>query len=146
MSVMSEAKISKVGTVSLNRLFGTIAKFPQMLRNVDARDELKEKISTLAQAIRRAIPTERTMLQEDLEASRMTISSDVHQLAVRQREKVVEEIKHVILTKAREQGLDLVIDSGQVSTVGTPILLYADEAMDLTDEVIQTMNEEYPLI
>ena len=75
----------------------------------------------------------------------MTLASDVSKYSTKLRNEVVELIKQVIEEKALERNLDIVLDAGNVSMVGLPVVLYAQARLDMTDEVIMVMNDKYPI-
>ena len=58
---------------------------------------------------------------------------------LRMRKRVVSEIKKIIATVARDKKLDLVLDNTSVGIGGYGTVLYNQETMDITDEVIKRL-------
>lgn len=54
---------------------------------------------------------------------------------LRMRKRVVADIKKVVETVADEQSLDIIMDAGSAGASGYSAVVYADNAMDITDAV-----------
>ena len=59
----------------------------------------------------------------------------------RMRKRIVEEIRQNIQTFARNQGYDAVLDSSGESFNGVPMIVYHDEKLDITAEMIDLINK-----
>lgn len=60
------------------------------------------------------------------------------------RDKIVIEIRDLVNKKARAANLGAVLDSAAESAVGTPILLFNANLVDLTEEIISQLNATAP--
>lgn len=64
----------------------------------------------------------------------------------RMRANIVKEITDHVVKIAKGQGFSLVIDSSGSSMNGTPLLVYFDEKLEVTREVINELNRGAPAI
>ena len=62
----------------------------------------------------------------------------------RVRDNILNEIKNVTAAKAKEKGASLVVDTAAESVNGTPIVLFSNGEMDLTDAVLGQLNAGAP--
>ena len=60
---------------------------------------------------------------------------------MRMREGIVKEITDVVIEKVRTKSLDFVLDKSGMSINGVPVVLYAPENVDFTNEIIETLNK-----
>ena len=60
---------------------------------------------------------------------------------MRMREGIVKEITDVVMEKVKAKNLDFVLDKSGISINGVPVLLYAPENVDFTNEIIETLNK-----
>jgi Skp family chaperone for outer membrane proteins len=138
---MADEKILRVGTVNLNRLCRLLNEFGEMQSRLDKyKGEREQEMKSREQTVRQAPPAERNTRMSEFNDWRRGQGSEVHQFAVQQREELLGKIKSVIGEMAAEKGIDLVIDSGEVSMVGFPVVLFAREELDMTEEVAHVMN------
>src|SRR5262249_3423927 len=56
-------------------------------------------------------------------------------------EGIVKEITDVVMEKVKAKGLDFVLDKSGISINGVPVVMYAPENVDFTNEIIETMNK-----
>jgi len=63
----------------------------------------------------------------------------------RMRDRILDEIKEVVATKAKASAFDLVVDIKALSAVETPVVLYHNGANDLTTEVLNELNSRGPV-
>lgn len=56
------------------------------------------------------------------------------------RDLLADEIKKAALDVCKEQGVDLFLDSSDMTGQGFPAVLYADPAFDITDDVLKILN------
>jgi outer membrane protein len=60
------------------------------------------------------------------------------------RDKILNEIRELINSKARAAGYNLVIDSAAETVNSTPVVLFKNGQPDLTDEVLSQLNTSAP--
>ena len=73
------------------------------------------------------------------------------QRALAQRQKthrdlMFDEITGIVTDMAKERGVTMVFDTSGPSVFGAPVLLYADSAYDVTEELLEILNEDAPEI
>ena len=61
------------------------------------------------------------------------------------RQKILDEIKEIIDTKAKASGYFLVVDTAAQSANQTPIILYTNGDNDLSDDVLKELNSKAPV-
>ena len=60
---------------------------------------------------------------------------------MRVREGIVKEITDVVIEKVKANHFDLVFDKSGMSINGVPILLYAPDNVDFTNDIIAVLNK-----
>lgn len=60
------------------------------------------------------------------------------------RDLIMDEIMKVVNDISRAKGATLVLDKSGPSVFGVPVVLYADSAYDITDEVMLEVNKDAP--
>ena len=58
----------------------------------------------------------------------------------RQRAKILEDIRTVVKNQAVLGGYRLVLDKNSVSLAGLPVVIYSDDALDITESVLKELN------
>lgn len=62
----------------------------------------------------------------------------------RMREKILQDIREVVNTKAKTGSYTLVVDTAAQSSDRTPVILYTAGSPDLTDDVLKDLNDKAP--
>jgi len=62
----------------------------------------------------------------------------------RMRDKILDEIKELIASKARTGGFSMIIDTAAETPNQTPVLLFTNGQNDLTEEVLTQLNSTAP--
>ena len=57
------------------------------------------------------------------------------------REGIVKEITDVVIEKVKAKNLDFVFDRTGMSMSGVPVVLYAPENIDFTNEIVEALNK-----
>ena len=60
---------------------------------------------------------------------------------MRMREGIVKEITDVVMEKVKAKSLEFVLDKSGMSINGVPVVMYAPESVDFTNEIIETLNK-----
>ncbi len=98
----------------------------------DLMQEFNMKLQRLQQAAQEHRRWEQQKMQE-LQQRQQTI-----------RMNLIEEIRDVVLAVAREDGVELVFDTSDVTGSGVPSVLYAASGFDMTDKVMRELNRSAP--
>jgi len=96
-----------------------------------AKSTLSKKESALSQEL---IRTKRKQLMDYQQAIQQQSSQEDYQLT----QKVLTEVNEYINEYAEQQGYDLVLGA-----TGAGNIVYGEEAMDITDEVLLLINDKY---
>jgi len=110
------------------------------------RDEAQNTaLSEDARALKRSAAEEKLIETRDTE-TRIRRFDEARQKQLddqtrRMRKRIVDEIRTVIQTYARTQGLSTVIDSSGQSFNGVELVLYQDVRSDITDAILEQLNK-----
>lgn len=91
-----------------------------------SRDEKIGELKTMEREIREFQATREKQLQEQ---------------SVRMRGGIVDEINKVVADKVKSEQYDLVIDRSGPSLNGVPVVLFARETWDFTNDVVTALNK-----
>ena len=81
-------------------------------------------------------------LEREITEFRNTREQQLNQQAMRMRESIVKEISDLVLERVKTNGMDLVFDKSGLSANGVPVVLFARDNADFTDEIITTLNKK----
>jgi outer membrane protein len=96
------------------------------------RKELAEKLADLQKREREILEYQRT--HREL----------MEQQSQRMRQTLVKEITDIIMKEARDSGYALVLDKSGNSLNMTPVLVYSQDALDITDSILKILNKDAP--
>jgi outer membrane protein len=83
-------------------------------------------------------------LEREISEFRTTREKQLQEQAVRMRNGIVDEITKLVLDKVKVENYDLVMDRSGLSLNGVPILIYAKDGLDFSDEIITQLNKSKP--
>ena len=83
-------------------------------------------------------------LEREITEFRQTREKQLQEQAVRMRNGIVDEITKLVQDKVKQENYDLVMDRSGLSLNGVPILLFAKDSMDFSDEIITQLNKNKP--
>jgi Skp family chaperone for outer membrane proteins len=84
-------------------------------------------------------------IEQDVTQFDRTARTTLAEQQRRMRDRILDEIKEVVSTKAREAGLALVIDVAAETVNETPVVLYHNSQNDLTTVVLNELNSRRPV-
>jgi outer membrane protein len=123
-------------------------------KNLDAINKLNEEMNrpdvsaaTKGQKARErdAKIAEQQGLEKEMTEFRDSRSKQLQEVQNHMVSGLVEDIMKVVSDQVKTQGFDLVLDkSGRSAGLGTTVLLYAKENMDVSDVVIAKLNANRP--
>lgn len=108
----------------------------ELALSADERDRRKKAAEEKLLALR---TKEQAITQFDREAR-----TSLEEQQRRMREKILEEIRAMINTKAKAGNFTLVLDTSTVSSVVPPVVLYTSGENDLTSLVLEALNAAAP--
>ena len=85
--------------------------------------------------------SELNAMQREINEFRQTREKQLQEQSVRMRGGIVDEINKIVEGKVKSDNFDLVLDKSGPSLNGVPVVLFAREAFDFTDDVIKALNK-----
>ena len=80
-------------------------------------------------------------MEREINEFRQTRERQLQEQALRMREGIVKEISDVVNEKVKATSLDLVFDKSGMSLNGVPLLLFAKDNYDFTNDVVAVLNK-----
>jgi len=80
-------------------------------------------------------------MEREINNFRQTREQQLQELLMRTREGIVKEITEVVVEKVKAKSLDFVLDKSGFSINGVPVVLYAPDNVDFTNEIVETLNK-----
>src|SRR4030088_793833 len=80
-------------------------------------------------------------MEREINEFRQTRERQLQEQALRMREGIVKEISDVVNEKVKASSMDLVFDKSGMSLNGVPILLFAKDNYDFTNDVVAVLNK-----
>lgn len=80
-------------------------------------------------------------MEREISDFRQTRERQLQEQLMRMREGIVKEITDVVMEKVKAKSLDFVLDKSGISINGVPVVLYAPENVDFTNEIVDTLNK-----
>jgi outer membrane protein len=85
--------------------------------------------------------TETQKLQRDIEDYRTTHRRILEEQTQRMRQTILKEINDVIDKESRAAGYQLVFDKSGSTLNGVPTIVFAQDSLDITDEIAKILNK-----
>src|ERR1700751_434156 len=79
-------------------------------------------------------------MEREISDFRQTRERQLQEQLMRVREGIVKEITDVVMEKVKANNLDLVFDKSGMSLNGVPVLMYAKDNVDFTNDVITVLT------
>ena len=83
-------------------------------------------------------------LEREIKEFQTTRENQLKEQAVRMRNGIVDEITKLVNDKVKTENYDVVMDRSGLSLNGVPILIFAKESMDFSDDIITQLNKTKP--
>ena len=80
-------------------------------------------------------------MQREINEFRQTREKQLQEQSVRMRGGIVDEINKIVEAKVKSDNFDVVFDKSGPSLNGVPVVLYARDSFDFTDEVVKQLNK-----
>ena len=80
-------------------------------------------------------------MEREITEFRQTREKQLQEQAMRMREGIVKEITDIVNDRVKAGNMDLVFDKSGMSLNGVPLLMYARDNYDFTNDVIATLNK-----
>lgn len=112
----------------------------EQLNNPVLSDDAKAEIQGQA----RAKVEEMQRKQQEMNTLVNNSSESLKQRIMNFRTLLMDEISKVATDVAKRQGITLLLDKSGPSLLGMPAVLYADDGLEITDEVLAEINKNKP--
>jgi outer membrane protein len=83
-------------------------------------------------------------LERDINEFKTTREKQLQEQAVRMRNGIVEEITKLVKDKVNTEGFNIVLDRSGNSLNGVPVVVYANDNLDFSDDIIKALNKSKP--
>src|ERR1700726_1053914 len=83
-------------------------------------------------------------MEREITEFRQTRERQLQEQALRMREGIVKEITDVVMDKVKTNHFDLVFDKSGNSLNAVPLLMYAPDSIDFTNDIIAVLNKPGP--
>ena len=80
-------------------------------------------------------------MEREISDFRQTRERQLQEQLMRMREGLVKEITDVVMEKVKAKSLDFVLDKSGASINGVPVVLYAPDSVDFTNEIVEALNK-----
>src|ERR1700719_3616555 len=80
-------------------------------------------------------------MEREITEFRQTRERQLQEQALRMREGIVKEITDVVMERVKSNSLDFVFDKSGMSLNGVPLLMYAKDNVDFTNDIITVLNK-----
>src|SRR3954464_2914463 len=80
-------------------------------------------------------------MEREINEFRQTRERQLQEQALRMREGIVKEITDVVMERVKSNNIDFVFDKSGMSLNGVPIVMYAKENVDFTNDVVTALNK-----
>src|SRR5438128_6219522 len=80
-------------------------------------------------------------MEQEISDFRQTRERQLQEQLMRVREGIVKEITDVVVEKVKAKNLDLVLDKSGMSINGVPVVMYAPDNVDFTNDIIAVLNK-----
>jgi outer membrane protein len=147
----------KIGTVDMNKIFSSYYKTKDAEARINedrngAKQELDERMDTYKKNLdsitklneRDDLIQETKNLEREITEFRDSREKQLQEQAVRMRNGIVAEITKLVLDKVRAENYDIVMDRSGLSLNGVPILIFAKDGLDFSDDIITELNKNKP--
>ena len=138
-SQKAQAEIDKMNKEG-NALVTEYKELDEQVKNPTATQEAKASAQAAAQKKGQEIQAK----MQDVNTFANNAKATIQQRIQTFRGMLLEEISKVVVQVAKRHDATLVFDKSGPSLLGVPSLIYADQAYDITDEVMAEINKNRP--
>ena len=88
--------------------------------------------------------TETQKMQRDIDDYRNSHRKILEEQTQRMRQTILKEIQDVVDKEARDKGYLLVLDKSGNTLNGVPDLIYSQDSLEITDDIVKILNKNQP--
>lgn len=90
------------------------------------------------------VAAEAKALEREMAEFRSRRERQLQEQVMRMRKGILDEIKGIVIDRARRDNYDLVFDKSGLGVNGVPFLLHSKDAVDFSKDVIEALNKDAP--
>ena len=131
----------------LNEMVDNYKKEIEELNKLREDQDKPEYTAEVREQKRKAVSeklAETQKIQRDLEEYRTSHGKILQEQQLRMRQTIVKEIQDVIDKEARDAGYQLVLDKSGTTANAVPTILFSQDSLDITDDLIKVLNKNQP--
>ena len=129
-------ELRKQGQTMVDEYKELVEQAKNTLLNAEARTKAEQAAQKKMEEIQRK--------QADLQSFLQNTQNSLNQRIANFRDLLLEEITKTVNEIAKRKGATLVVDKSGPSAFRIPVVLFADPAYDITEEVIAEVNKDRP--
>ena len=129
-------ELRKQGQTMVDEYKELVEQAKNTLLNAEARTKAEQAAQKKMEEIQRK--------QADLQSFLQNTQNSLNQRITNFRDLLLEEITKTVNEIAKRKGATLVLDKSGPSAFRIPVVLFADPAYDITEEVIAEVNKDRP--
>lgn len=129
-------ELRKQGQTMVDEYKELVEQAKNTLLNAEARTKAEQAAQKKMEEIQRK--------QADLQSFLQNTQNSLNQRIANFRDLLLEEITKTVNEIAKRKGATLVLDKSGPSAFRIPVVLFADPAYDITEEVIAEVNKDRP--
>lgn len=143
----AEARINEARAAAKKELDDRMETYKSNLDEINKlndelqKSELSKDKQTEKAKTRDAKINETKNLEREITEFRQTREKQLQEQAVRMRNGIVDEITKLIQDKVKSDNYDYVFDKSGTSLNGVPVIVYARDAADFSDDIITALNK-----
>ena len=147
---MAQAKLKETVdsfTKEQDEMMANYKKGIDELNKLREEQEKSEYTAEVREQKRKAVSeklAETQKLQRDIEDYRTSHQKILQEQTQRMRQTILKEINDVVSKEARDQGYQLVLDKSGNTLNGVPIVVYSQDSLEITDDIIKILNKGQP--
>ena len=131
----------------LNEMVDNYKKEIEELNKLREEQDKPEYTAEVREQKRKAVSeklAETQKIQRDLEEYRTSHGKILQEQQLRMRQTILKEIQDVIDKEARDAGYQLVLDKSGTTANAVPTILFSQDSLDITDDLIKVLNKNQP--
>jgi outer membrane protein len=131
----------------LNEMVDNYKKEIEELNKLREDQDKPEYTTEVREQKRKAVSeklAETQKIQRDLEEYRTSHGKILQDQQLRMRQTIVKEIQDVIDKESRSAGYQLVLDKSGTTGNAVPTVLFSQDSLDITDDLIKILNKNQP--
>jgi len=131
----------------LNEMVDNYKKEIEDLNKLREDQDKPEYTAEVREQKRKAVSeklAETQKIQRDLEEYRTSHGKILQEQQLRMRQTIVKEIQDVIDKEARDAGYLLVLDKSGTTANAVPTILFSQDSLDITEDLIKVLNKNQP--